>query len=146
MLDKNSPEEQLKSARKETERLRAENARLRAMLWIPDLAVEKGSPPEVNAVENPNSRAIEGLTQERKVALFRSLFRGREDAYAVRWEGKSGKSGYSPAGVTDWRAIHAARPEERERVSRFSPWISTRSHGSQTPQLLLPHVGGFRFP
>src|SRR5271156_234464 len=111
MLDKNSPEEQLKSARKETERLRA-------MLWIPDLAVEKGSPPEVNAVENPNSRAIEGLTQERKVALFRSLFRGREDVYAVRWEGKSGKSGYSPAGVMDWRAIHAARPEERKKGSR----------------------------
>jgi hypothetical protein len=117
MLDKNSSEEQLKSARKETERLRAENAHLRAMLGIPDSAVERGSPPEVNAVETLNSRAIEGLTPERKVALFRSLFRGREDVYAVRWEGKSGKSGYSPAGVMDWRAIHAARPEERKKVS-----------------------------
>ncbi|MGA7221490.1 MAG: DEAD/DEAH box helicase family protein [Candidatus Acidiferrales bacterium] len=118
MLAKNSSEEQLKSARNETERLRAENAHLRAMLGIPDSAVERGSPPEVNAVETPNSRAIEALTPERKVALFRSLFRGREDVYAVRWEGKSGKSGYSPAGVMDWRAIHAARPEERKKVSR----------------------------
>jgi hypothetical protein len=111
MLDKNSSEEQLKSARKETERLRAENAHLRAMLGIPDSAVERDSPPEVHAVETLNSRAIGGSTPEKKVALFRSLFRGREDVYAVRWEGKGGKSGYSPAGVMDWRAIHAARPE-----------------------------------
>lgn len=48
MLDKNSSEEQLKSSRKETVRLRAENARLRAMLGIPDSVVERGSPPEVN--------------------------------------------------------------------------------------------------
>jgi len=34
------------------------------------------------------------------LALFRSLFRGREDVYAVRWE-KGGMSGYSPAGIMD---------------------------------------------
>ena len=81
MLDKNSPEDQLKSARKETDRLREENARLRAMLGIPDSAVERGSPPEVNVVETLNNRASEGLTPEKKVALFRSPFRGREDVY-----------------------------------------------------------------
>jgi len=33
-----------------------------------------------------------------KVRLFMSLFRGREDMYAKRWENsKKGKSGYSPA-------------------------------------------------
>ena len=52
------------------------------MLGIPDSAVERGSPSEVHAVETLKSRAIEGLTPERKVALFRSLFRGREDVYA----------------------------------------------------------------
>ncbi len=137
MLDKNSSEEQLKSSRKETERLRAENARLRAMLGIPDSAVERGSPPEVNAVETLNSRAIEGLTPERKVAVFRSLFRGREDVYAVRWEGKSGKSGYSPAGVVDWRAIHAARPEERKKVSR-----KTRTLQPLTDSAIRGHLTG----
>jgi superfamily II DNA or RNA helicase len=137
MLDKNSSEEQLKSSRKETERLRAENARLRAMLGIPESAVERGSPPEVNAVETLNSRAIEGLTPERKVALFRSLFRGREDVYAVRWEGKSGKSGYSPAGVMDWRAINAARPEERKKVSR-----KTRALQPLTDSAIRDHLTG----
>lgn len=35
---------------------------------------------------------------EAKVALFRSLFRGREDVYARRFASrKSGKANYSPA-------------------------------------------------
>ena len=35
---------------------------------------------------------------ETKIALFRSLFRGREDVYAKRFESrKTGKSGYQPA-------------------------------------------------
>lgn len=33
-------------------------------------------------------------------------------------EGKGGGSGYSPAGVMDWRAIHAASPRERKRIAR----------------------------
>jgi superfamily II DNA or RNA helicase len=118
MLDQNSSEEQLKSARQESERLRAENARLRAMLGIPDSAAEGNNPPEICLMKTPDSRAAEALTQERKVALFRSLFRGREDVFAARWERKDGQSGYSPAGVMDWRAIHAARPEERKKVAR----------------------------
>ena len=38
-----------------------------------------------------------------KVALFRSLFRGREDVYARRFESrKSGKSGYQPDCANEW--------------------------------------------
>lgn len=38
-----------------------------------------------------------------KIALFRSLFRGREDVYAQRFESrKTGKSGYSPACANEW--------------------------------------------
>jgi len=37
-----------------------------------------------------------------KVRLFMSLFKGREDVYARRWENsKKGKSGYSPACAHD---------------------------------------------
>ena len=40
---------------------------------------------------------------EAKIALFRSLFRGREDVYANRFENrKTGKSGYSPACGNEW--------------------------------------------
>lgn len=43
-----------------------------------------------------------------KIELYRSLFRGREDIFARRWE-KSGKSGYSPAYTFDWNEFNAYR-------------------------------------
>ncbi len=40
---------------------------------------------------------------EAKIALFRSLFRGREDVYPVRFEShKTGRSGYAPACANEW--------------------------------------------
>lgn len=40
---------------------------------------------------------------EVKIALFRSLFRGRDDVYPRRFENrKTGKSGYSPACANEW--------------------------------------------
>ncbi len=42
-------------------------------------------------------------SSEAKIALFRSLFRGREDVYARRFESrKTGKSGYAPACANEW--------------------------------------------
>ncbi len=40
---------------------------------------------------------------DRKIALFRSLFRGREDVYPRRFESRtSGRSGYAPACHNEW--------------------------------------------
>jgi superfamily II DNA or RNA helicase/very-short-patch-repair endonuclease len=40
---------------------------------------------------------------ETKIALFRSLFRGREDVYPLRFESRrSGKTGYTPACGNEW--------------------------------------------
>lgn len=42
---------------------------------------------------------------EKKIALFMSLFRGRDDVYAKRWESqKTGKSGYQPVCANEWQA------------------------------------------
>jgi superfamily II DNA or RNA helicase len=42
-------------------------------------------------------------TNAAKIALFRSLFRGRADVFPRRWENeKKGKSGYSPACENEW--------------------------------------------
>ncbi|NLA82792.1 MAG: DEAD/DEAH box helicase family protein [Clostridiaceae bacterium] len=40
-----------------------------------------------------------------KISLYKSLFRGREDVYALRWE-KKGRSGYMPAYKVDWTDYH----------------------------------------
>lgn len=37
-----------------------------------------------------------------KIKLFMSLFRGRDDVYAKRWQNKEGKSGYSPVCLNEW--------------------------------------------
>jgi hypothetical protein len=40
---------------------------------------------------------------EDKIALFRSLFRGRDDVYPRRFESRrTGKSGYAPACANEW--------------------------------------------
>ncbi len=85
--------------------LQAENARLIALLevhgieWHAPLA----SPP---AAPEPFR-----LTTDKKVALFRQLFRGRTDVYPIRWESKAtGKSGYAPACANEWRAGVCEKP------------------------------------
>ena len=110
-------QDRLRSAEEERGRLREENARLRAMLGIPEFVGDRTGLH--SGLDTANStKAINLSTPEEKITLFRSLFRGREDIYAVRWEGRGGRSGYSPAGVMDWRAIHSVRPEERKRIAR----------------------------
>lgn len=51
-----------------------------------------------------DTRAVHhGSPPEQKIALFRSLFRGREDVYPRRFESRSsGKSGYSPFCANEW--------------------------------------------
>ena len=53
---------------------------------------------------NQDKAAINRLSSpEEKVALFRSLFRGRDDVYPRRFESaRTGKSGYAPACDNEW--------------------------------------------
>jgi hypothetical protein len=94
--------------------------------------------PQAVPVPNLSSTTRSGVsTPEEKISLFRNLFRGREDVFATRWEGKGGKSGYSPAGIMDWRAIHVARPEERKKVPR-----KTRMLQPLTDDAIRNHLTG----
>ena len=47
-----------------------------------------------------------------KIRLFRSLFRGRDEVYAKRWENKAkGTSGYSPACGNEWKPGICQKPK-----------------------------------
>ncbi|ARD48893.1 DEAD/DEAH box helicase [Sporosarcina sp. P33] len=48
-------------------------------------------------VKEPHMVVTDHSTAQEKVQLFQSIFRGRTDVYATRWEMQNGKSGYSPA-------------------------------------------------
>jgi hypothetical protein len=77
------------------------------------------------------------MDKESKAALFRSLFRGREDVYAERWRLKNGGWGYRPAGRQNWDAILASRPEEQKKVGR-----QTRTLYPLTDEVLRLHLCG----
>jgi superfamily II DNA or RNA helicase len=48
---------------------------------------------------------------EKKIALFRRLFRGRSDVYPIRWENRTtGRSGYAPACANEWRRGICEKP------------------------------------
>lgn len=90
--------------------LQAENARLIALLekhgidWqLPVVPVQAPSEP----VHIVSSHALD---TDAKLALFHSLFRGRTDIYPLRWESKSGKSGYTPACANEWRPGVCEKP------------------------------------
>jgi superfamily II DNA or RNA helicase len=72
-----------------------------------------------------------------KVALFRSLFRGREDVYAIRWQMKNGEWGYRPDDKKDWKAVLASKAEDRKKVDR-----ETRTFYPLTDDVVRAHLEG----
>jgi hypothetical protein len=54
------------------------------------------------------------MTASAKVALFRGLFRGRDDVYRKLWvNARSGKKGYAPACRNEWVRGVCAKPRVR---------------------------------
>jgi hypothetical protein len=106
----------LENAEAECARLRKENTRLREQLLTHEEAQSFGystETPLVNSIPLANSSESKeesssdiGLVTnlsapDAKIALFRKLFRGRDDVYAVHWKGRNGRSGYSPAALRE---------------------------------------------
>ncbi|MCM1296585.1 MAG: DEAD/DEAH box helicase family protein [Muribaculaceae bacterium] len=88
-----------KEIRDELARLREENARLKELLQ------KHGVAYEVASIQNASvqKQTMPTLSLDEKVALFRSLFRGREDVFARRWYSpKTEKSGYQPVCIREW--------------------------------------------
>ena len=91
--------------RDELSALRAENARLIALLESHGIDWRPRAP--ASSLPAEPSR----LSTDEKVALFRRLFRGRTDVFPIRWESKTtGKSGYAPACANEWRAGVCEKP------------------------------------
>ena len=95
---------ELAKAIAECERLRRENARLKLRVGETQDRRPRLEQSPSHVKEKPPSSATVTVDSrpEVKVSLFKDLFRGRDDVYAVRWEGKNGKTGYSPAGDKEW--------------------------------------------
>lgn len=113
--------------------LECENQRLRMLLSEHGIAI-----PVVEAEPRPASLSAKSpFTTAHKLALFRALFRGREDVYAQRWQSPDGRSGYSPKTERDWRAYYGAKPEDRKRVDK-----ETRRNVALTDDAVHAHLTG----
>jgi superfamily II DNA or RNA helicase len=89
---------ELAAARAEIARLRSENALLKASAH-PDGPVHRSQrAPSLFGLGDEVPLDVDSRSgPDAKIRLYRSLFAGREDVYATRWENSSGtKSGWSP--------------------------------------------------
>lgn len=83
--------------------LEEENTRLKNQ--ITELQHPELKTPPLPELPIPDkSSPMYSLSSDEKVALFRCVFRGREDVFARRWHSaSSGKSGYQPVCENEWR-------------------------------------------
>lgn len=122
-------------------RLREENARLRSLLTSHNIQIPESERPTGEAMQISRS-ATEGLrlgvaTANQRIALFRSLFRGREDVYAIRWENSDGRAGYMPKADRDWKSYLNAKEQDRKKIDR-----QTRSYRPITDDVVRGHLVG----
>ena len=87
------------------------NQLLDELTQLRQLHIQKDSPAQLML-------NIQGITvnnqssQEEKIRLFRSLFKGREDVFPRRFENsKTGKSGYAPVCRNEWQAGICQKPK-----------------------------------
>ncbi|SEC44196.1 DEAD/DEAH box helicase [Paenibacillus sp. GP183] len=106
----NDFENKLQHALLEIQRLSQENEHLKRELSKSLPAVAVDSPQSIvdcsSKLQELKVESVHNFSSPpEKIALFRSLFRGREDVFPMRWENKTGRSGYSPACGNEWTSV-----------------------------------------
>lgn len=129
---------QLESALDECRRLREENAALRRLLADKVIAPPASEPKSIQPALKAAGPDVDDTSgKDAKVALFRSLFRGREDVYAVRKRFKNGEWGYVPESIKNWEAVLSADAALRKKVDR-----ETRKLVPLTDDVVRKHLEG----
>ena len=106
----------------EVKRLTEENSRLRTQLELATSEPSRKTPAKTKSVEKtyhgePIITKFKPVADNTsgsyaKIQLFMSLFKGRIDVYAKRWENKNkGTSGYSPVCLSQWQAGVCGKPK-----------------------------------
>ena len=107
MADDHQHAVRLAALEAECGRLRRENEELSRRLGVETETEGCFQETEPNEPAQPRGVVTNHSPANEKVALFRRMFRGREDVFAMRWTGRDGKSGYSPAALKDWSQLDA---------------------------------------
>ena len=116
--------------------LRQENARLKELLtrhgvtW--DTIISSG---DKDSQSEPAPAPL-ALTVADKIALFRSLFCGREDVFAQRWESGRAGSGYTPACGNAWKPGICQKPKVKCSDCNHRQLLAV------TNQVIFDHLAG----
>ncbi len=105
----------------ENRSLREENEFLKAQIGIttppqPDTHQdsENPSPSVLKAQQSSRENSRSGVPgppdPNEKIRLFMSLFQGRKDVYARRWQSRTGRSGYAPVCLNEWKSGLCRKP------------------------------------
>ena len=106
----------------ENNRLIEENNRLKAQLGITNFEcfkinitknIAENAIPDDESHEDASLFNVNNTSDSMaKIKLFMSLFKGRDDVYATRWENKKkATSGYSPVCLNQWEAGVCGKPK-----------------------------------
>lgn len=88
----------------QNEALRQENEVLKSLLYAHGIEYKPKHVEEKVVAYSPITLPSVKLSIEERVAIFHSLFKGREDVFARRWFSKTtGKSGCQPVCINEWR-------------------------------------------
>ena len=88
-----------------------------------------------SAVGDPSAKT--GWTAQRKLALFASLFCGREDVFPVRWENRTkGKTGWAPRCANEWKPGVCGKPRVKCGACQ------NQAFAARSQQELLAHLQG----
>jgi len=108
---------------KENRSLKAEIQAMKQQSLLPDPSHPVPDMPQlfkdkpVDFPQDPKTSNDKGVTNlsppADKIGLFMSLFRGREDVYAKKWESKAGKRGYSPVCLNEWKPGVCEKPRKK---------------------------------
>ena len=113
-------------------RLEAERGALKARLA--ELEARDPHPPNASSEYKP---VTERSPAREKVALFRSLFRGRDDVYPKRWKNaRTGKSGYAPTCGNEWKPQICGKP----RIKCGS--CTNQAFLPMTDEMIVGHLRG----
>lgn len=112
MEDIHSIDEQIRTAKRKLAELEHTRAALENEIRrLEELQRKKVGQP-LSAIPQQKSQITNESPEREKITLFRSLFKGREDVFARRFESKrSGKSGYQPVCRNEWVRPFCQKPK-----------------------------------
>ena len=128
-------------AKAEEELARLNTERAKVIDRLKKLRFERAQidhPPSQLSLFSNNVSLTNDSSEDAKIALFRSLFRGREDVYPRRFESaKTGRSGYQPACQNEWVRGICKKPKIKCKD------CDNKSYLPVTDQVIRNHLMGF---